>query len=853
MRKSIMLFLILFLMITLPPQVRAGDDTCGNVVEFDAESFSVYGVVYTIQYGEYSYELLGNQEVNLSELLDILEIGIGIGEVEEVVSSNEKILTVTEEVDDWLIKLLGEEIDTEEEELELPVEEAASLTVKATSGKSIIISLSPTGLKELDLDGTVIRAADGMYLPLDAEGHSFIQEDDEETIKAVEDYITIQNPDSPETLETNEDDVTEESFSDISEDKESASLDSGEEIPDFSSDEDDQNGQTHYTVFEIGLDNVDLEKYENGFDVSVPLPEDIHGKDFKLYHVHDGEISEVQDLSVDDGIVSFTTDSFSEFVLSYLVTYVLAADGETYKITVTYDETAGIPDGAKLRAYEILPEVLAYQEYYDESVQLLGIGKSNSGESFISSSAEIGTARFFDISIYNGDEKVIPASSVTVKIEYANSIPVKENEVFKVIHFGEDGTEILESQTKSDDNGVSALTFKTNGFSAFATISERVGADIANDCIAYFSFDDASTGFSGSGARADYRNNSDNSVTVSNSILRDGYSSRGIYLDGSHYLKVTKDDGNSLLTGLDEFTVSYWVYPDANKDKTWGYFAAPDGHVPTNYGAYGNDEHYIGVLHNYGVTTAERFNTHNSPRQQTVVTDETSLDEWHYITVVYKNNKTIVYVDGVEKGSANSDVDLSNLLGNNSYFNIGKATWGGGEYFNGYIDEFSVYKRALNDDEIAKLTNNAYFHQAIKVPVTDLQVGDKTIIYNKVWNTSKERYDYFAIAGDGTLVPVEDISDRIHWRNDTSIEWEFVVHYEVERDANGNIIYEGGEPKYVLDGSGNKIESGYYEFRNVATGKYLSPQHNGWSSENEAGLNLEGRRDGTYSSTIEQL
>lgn len=380
-RKHFLLGIIFWL--ALPILVFAGGmDTPGGVVEFDAESFSVYGVVYTIQYGEYSYELLGNLEVNLSELLDILETGISIDEVEEVVSSNEAVLKVSEESGekDWLIKLLGEEIDTEKEELEIPVEEAASLTVSTISGKSIIISLSPTGLKELDLDGTVIKAADGLYLPLEAEGHSFIQEDDEETIKAVEEYVSItSSTDQPEEEETLS---TAETGEEIDEEKSSSDSETVEEIDEEEApssveteEVDEQNTQTEetfdeefeessnrsYLVYEIGLENVDIGAYENGFEVSINLPTDVHGKDFKLYHIHDDEINEVEDLVIEDGSLSFMTDSFSEFILSYTVDFHWLVDGQDFVFS--------IPGGGFVS--------------FKNLIQILGIVEEDKADSFI--------------------------------------------------------------------------------------------------------------------------------------------------------------------------------------------------------------------------------------------------------------------------------------------------------------------------------------------------------------------------------------------------------------------------------------------------------------------------------------
>ena len=80
---------------------------------------------------------------------------------------------------------------------------------------------------------------------------------------------------------------------------------------------------------DISLENVDATEYEDGFNVVVTIPERIVGRDFNLYHIHDGNIDELElntirrkvddnDLEVVSGF-SFQTENFSEFVLSYLV------------------------------------------------------------------------------------------------------------------------------------------------------------------------------------------------------------------------------------------------------------------------------------------------------------------------------------------------------------------------------------------------------------------------------------------------------------------------------------------------------------------------------------------------------
>lgn len=553
----------------------------------------------------------------------------------------------------------------------------------------------------------------------------------------------------------------------------------------------------------------------------------VEAGDWALISVHPFTSEESLTVSMKNGeqFVMKVTDA-------QISTHVMTADGKDYIITVVYGPEAGIPDGAELHAAEITQEenTEEFNKYTATAEELL----SSDIRDFI---------RIFDISIVKDGEELEPKVPVSVCIEYTHGVELSQDSQMKVVHFASSGAEVIENHIEETEGILNKITFETDSFSAYATISERLGDALTAKCIAYFSFDDDSSGFAGAGARAS---------KIGTTQLLDGYSERALYLAGNGNLEVKKDDGTSLLAGLDEFTVSYWVYPDRTGGGEWAFFAAPEGHKPTNNGNGQNNEKYVGVLHNNGITTAERYNTNNSPRQAAAESQAASLNEWHHIAVVYSRNKTEVYVDGKLSGEANNNVDLSDLLGNAGYFNIGKATWGNGEYYHGYLDEFAVFNSALTAEEVAEVCNNAYYHDAKKVSVTDLRDGQSVIIYNKIWNKDTRKYDYYAVAGDGTLSPVYDVSDTIYWRHDSSLEWKLIVYYQTERDANGiPVTDEYGNPVYVLDEHGEKIESGYYEFYNEVTGKYLAPQSGSWSADEPFGVNLEGRQNGQYASTIE--
>lgn len=166
------------------------------------------------------------------------------------------------------------------------------------------------GVKTLEAgDLVTISAADGSDLPEEAEADAAIIKG-EESIAAVEEKIS------------------EEGSSEIS----------VETSPVFA----DSIGiaQTQYQVFDISLDHVDEQDYEDGFLVNVNLPENIQGgRDFHLYHLHAGEEPEEIDLTTIGSVdkrtgletvsgFEFVTEGFSEFVLQYTVDFYYDVNGQ---------------------------------------------------------------------------------------------------------------------------------------------------------------------------------------------------------------------------------------------------------------------------------------------------------------------------------------------------------------------------------------------------------------------------------------------------------------------------------------------------------------------------------------------
>ena len=134
------------------------------------------------------------------------------------------------------------------------------------------------------------------------------------------------------------------------------------------------------------------------------------------------------------------------------------AKGDTWTITVTYDETAGIPENADLRVREIEAGTEEYQSYLSNSAAELGVANE-----------DVSFARFFDITIVDENEgKVEPAVPVQVKIEYKDAMEISLGDSLSVVHFGDEETEVITDLSVSEDR--KGITYIQDGFSVTGTV-----------------------------------------------------------------------------------------------------------------------------------------------------------------------------------------------------------------------------------------------------------------------------------------------------------------------------------------------------------------------------------------------
>lgn len=145
-----------------------------------------------------------------------------------------------------------------------------------------------------------------------------------------------------------------------------------------------------------------------------------------------------------------------------IATRVLAADGQTYKITLTFGPEAGIPLDAELKAEEIGEGSIEWEMYCNQAKQAADIELDT----------PLDFVRFFDIEIQKEGRKIEPEGTVSVSIALADAPETAEEDALKVIHFEENGPVVMESRREAgaETAEMAGVSFETDSFSVYGLI-----------------------------------------------------------------------------------------------------------------------------------------------------------------------------------------------------------------------------------------------------------------------------------------------------------------------------------------------------------------------------------------------
>lgn len=162
--------------------------------------------------------------------------------------------------------------------------------------------------------------------------------------------------------------------------------------------------------------------------------------------------------------VTFSSDSFSVYGVvqrTKITKKVLAADGRTYEINVTYGPEAQIPEGSEVRVEEIPEGSEVWEAYRKQTAAALN-------------SDNVRLPGLYDISIVADGEKIEPQAQVNVSIRLVNA---DEGEELHVVHFTEELPQELISQDNAADFEPLAEEEKIS--------SEKITASVEGDTVTF--------------------------------------------------------------------------------------------------------------------------------------------------------------------------------------------------------------------------------------------------------------------------------------------------------------------------------------------------------------------------------
>ncbi|MCD8048107.1 MAG: heparinase II/III family protein [Clostridia bacterium] len=425
----------------------------------------------------------------------------------------------------------------------------------------------------------------------------------------------------------------------------------------------------------------------------------------------------------------------------YAVVNISFVDSESNEIADPVTEDA---DEGTVYIYDA-PESIEYDGCYyvlDDASSVLS-AKVQRGENTITAvykKSGLVTVKFVDLS----DNEI--AASVTYEAEIGSTFDGSDAAKSSIIY----GSSVYTFVPTSTDSITVAEKISDNVIMLYY----RAGDEEFDGLLGTFTFDDEETGFT-----ADYAKATSNGTNVLSSDAKRGSS---LYLDGTgaNYLTITDNDGNSLLAGLEEMTITFYAKV-TNTGTSWSVYMAPD----TSAQSY-QYENYIGMLHSGTSLTVERYN--NSGARPTALSAATETNVWKKYALVIEEDQTTLYVDGTATTLA-SDYKLSDIVGDDGIFQVGKANWGSGEFFTGYIDEMSIYSRALSEQEI----NAAEQETTVKVNYVDVsgntlldsdevsiltgvEISTSNIPYDKLIEIDEKYYVVSEITNLGTVTDGTD-------------------------------------------------------------------------------------------------
>lgn len=470
-------------------------------------------------------------------------------------------------------------------------------------------------------------------------------------------------------------------------------------------------------------------KYKNAVKV---------GADAKMKAVHfDEKNDEVQVLTPETKAdtsdtekkvheVRFNANGFSVYAIvgtETLTGGVVTADGSTYEVTVTYGPEAGIPTGATLEVSEVVSDSDDYEEYVEKTAEAVG-----------SAADALNYIKLLDISIMYKNKKVQINAPVDVQIKLLDKEETEDRT--KVVHFGEDETNVIEPEVDSD-----IVSFETSGFSIYAVTSYGETSNLDGKTFAIVHVNTQATTGTSTG------NN-----TVYQGRALQNTASMTTRLAGATVNVETHESGLNIVTsGTTE--ISEWTFEKASGDNKY-YIKASNGK-------------YLNISANSDSLTL------SDTAQEITVTEGTG----NYAGRIYLSNGNRKLRSNISANQATSTT-TPEFYGNN--INDNNYIW-------------------MTLCEVQEIDPDQYpVYSGEKISVQDLVDGQKYIIYQNIYNETTGKYEDFVIDGNGRPVKAYDQGDSVSLHSEISPMWVLHICLNSNGEPNGYYIFRNEETGLCL-------------------------------------------------------
>lgn len=222
------------------------------------------------------------------------------------------------------------------------------------------------------------------------------------------------------------------------------------------------------------------------------------------------------------------------------------------------------------------------------------------------------------------------------------------------------------------------------------------GPSFEPNLILHYAFEDSTTSVTDTGPRAKH-----GTLSSVAGWTADGRIGRALAMAGTNPASIYVDLPNGILTGVDDFTISFWV--KLNTVAAWARVydfgnGQPD---PTNRFMYFTVNGFIGPTN--GVMASSYG---GSAANENALTSQTQLpvNVWKHVAIVGAGGNRTVYIDGYPAVSTTGGPHVAPQ----EMEPIAGQSWLGKSRFpdpglDGTIDEFKIYDRAFTQPEVADL------------------------------------------------------------------------------------------------------------------------------------------------------